>query len=76
MVRRSFAHRDFTARYNAYRGTALGLAHTLRQTALFRPRHRSKTVRGLYFTGHYTHPGVGVPMTLISSQLVAQEIGA
>lgn len=76
VVRRSFAHRDFTARYNAYRGTALGLAHTLRQTALFRPRHRSKTVRGLYFTGHYTHPGVGVPMTLISSQLVVQEIGA
>jgi len=76
VVRRSFAHRDFAARYNAYRGTALGLAHTLRQTALFRPRHKSKTVDGLYFTGHYTHPGVGVPMTLISSQLVAQEIGA
>lgn len=76
VVRRSFAHRDFTARYNAYRGTALGLAHTLRQTALFRPRRSSQTVRGLHFTGHYTHPGVGVPMTLISSQLVAQEIGA
>ena len=76
VVRRSFAHRDFTARYNAYRGTALGLAHTLRQTALFRPRRSSQTVRGLHFTGHYTHPGVGVPMTLISSQLVEQEIGA
>jgi 1-hydroxy-2-isopentenylcarotenoid 3,4-desaturase len=75
VVRRSFAHRDFSARYNAYKGTALGLAHTLRQTALFRPRHKSKALEGVYFTGHYTHPGVGVPMTLISSQLVAEEIG-
>ena len=74
VLRRTFAHRDFSARYNAYKGTALGLAHTLRQTALFRPRRHSKTVPGLYFTGHYTHPGIGVPMTLISSQLVAEEV--
>jgi phytoene desaturase len=76
VLKRSFAHRDFTTRYNAYRGTALGLAHTLRQTALWRPRHKSKKVESLYFTGHYTHPGVGVPMTLISSEIVADEIGS
>jgi 1-hydroxy-2-isopentenylcarotenoid 3,4-desaturase len=75
VVRRSFAHRDFAERYNAYRGTAVGLAHTMRQTAMFRPRHKSKAVAGLYFTGHYTHPGIGVPMTLISGELVAEEIG-
>jgi 1-hydroxy-2-isopentenylcarotenoid 3,4-desaturase len=76
VVRRVFAHRDFAARYNAFQGTALGLAHTLRQTALFRPRHKSRKVDGLYFTGQFTHPGVGVPMTLIASQIVAREIGA
>jgi len=74
VLKRTFAHRDFSARYNAFRGTALGLAHTLRQTALFRPRHRSSKVRGLYYTGQYTHPGIGVPMTLISSELVAREL--
>lgn len=71
---RVFALDDFTARYNAYRGTALGLSHTLFQTALWRPAHRSRKVANLYYSGQYTHPGIGVPMTLISSQIVAQEI--
>lgn len=74
VLQRTFSHRDFRGRYNAYRGTALGLAHTLRQTAVFRPRRKSAKVDGLYYTGQYTHPGIGVPMTLISSQLLAEEL--
>jgi phytoene desaturase len=31
-------------------------------------------VKNLYYTGQYTHPGIGVPMTLISSQIVARGI--
>lgn len=73
-VQRIFSGRDFIQDYNAYQGTALSLAHTLFQTAVFRPPHRSKKVDGLYYTGHYTHPGVGVPMTLIASQIVAEQI--
>jgi phytoene desaturase len=67
-------HRDFSSLYNAYKGTALGLAHTLKQTAVFRPSHRSKKVKNLYYTGQYTHPGIGVPMVVISSQILAKEI--
>jgi len=74
VVKRIFAINDFRDRYNAYRGTALGLSHTLRQTALWRPSHKSKKVKNLYYTGHYTHPGIGVPMTLISSQIVCNEM--
>jgi phytoene desaturase len=44
------------------------------QTAVFRPHHISRKVKNLYYTGQYTHPGIGVPMTLISSQIVAEEI--
>ncbi len=73
-VQRIFSHRDFSSDYHAYKGTALSLAHTLFQTAVFRPPHSSKKVEGLYYTGHYTHPGVGVPMTLISSEIVADVI--
>jgi phytoene desaturase len=73
-VKRLFAHNDFTKHYHAYKGTALGLAHTLGQTAIFRCSHQSKKVKGLYYTGHYTHPGIGVPMVMISSQIVAQQI--
>jgi len=74
VVKRIFAHNDFSSRYNAYKGTALGLAHTLKQTAIFRPKHRSKKVKNLYYTGHYNHPGIGVPMVIISSQIVAEMI--
>ncbi|MDH7594193.1 MAG: phytoene desaturase family protein [Methanomicrobiales archaeon] len=73
-VKRIFALKDFEERYNAYKGTALGLSHTLFQTALWRPAHQSKKVENLYYSGHYTHPGIGVPMTLISSTIVAREI--
>lgn len=74
VVKRIFAHTDFSNRYNAYKGTALGLAHTLKQTAIFRPKHQSKKLKNLYYTGHYNHPGIGVPMVIISSQIVADMI--
>ena len=65
---------DFANRYNSYEGTALGLAHTLRQTALFRPNRRSSALDGLYYTGSYTTPGIGVPMCLISGLHTARAI--
>jgi phytoene desaturase len=74
IYKKIFTHRDFSDRYNAYKGTALGLAHTLKQTAVFRPSHSSKKVKNLYYTGHYNHPGIGVPMVIISSQILAEEI--
>jgi phytoene desaturase len=76
VVEELFSVEDFADRYNATRGTALGLAHTLRQTALFRPPHASRAVDGLYFTGSYTTPGIGVPMCLISGLLTAETMAA
>lgn len=73
-VRRLYSQRDFIADYHAYKGTALGLSHTLFQTAVFRPSHRSKKVQNLFYTGQYPHPGVGVPMVLIASEIVAKVI--
>ncbi|MDZ7850232.1 MAG: phytoene desaturase family protein [Halodesulfurarchaeum sp.] len=68
---RSVSVSDYRELYNSMQGTALGLAHTLRQTAVFRPGHRSSALDGLYFTGSYTTPGIGVPMTLISGEHTA-----
>jgi phytoene desaturase len=70
----SFCVSEFADRYNSARGTALGMAHTLRQTSLFRPDRRSREVPGLYFTGSYTSPGIGVPMCLISGQHTADAV--
>ena len=67
------SHRDFINN-NLYKGTALGLAHTLFQTAYFRPSHKSKKVKNLYFSSHYTHPGIGMPMVMISSEIIANKI--
>ncbi|WP_226023188.1 phytoene desaturase family protein [Halomicrobium salinisoli] len=74
VVEESFAVSDFADRYNATRGTALGLAHTLRQTALLRPPNRSSAVDGLYFTGSFTRPGIGVPMCVISGEHAANKV--
>lgn len=74
VVKRTFSLNDFSADYNAFAGTALGLSHTLRQTSLFRPRTKSKKVSNLYFSGQFTQPGIGVPMTLISGQLTRDNV--
>lgn len=76
----SFSLRDFSSRYNAARGTALGLAHTLTQSAFGRPARRSRRLPGLYFAGAYTTPGIGMPMCLISGEhtaaTLARELGS
>lgn len=74
VVKRIYAVNDFKKDYNAYKGTALGLTHSLLQTAIFRPSHKSGKLDNLYYTGHYTHPGIGMPMCLISSQVLAKTI--
>jgi phytoene desaturase len=74
VVEEHFCVSDFASRYNSREGTALGLAHTLRQTGPMRPGHRSSALDGLYFVGAYTTPGIGVPMCLISGQHTADAV--
>jgi phytoene desaturase len=74
VVEETFTVSDFASSYNATAGSALGLAHTLRQTGPLRPNRRSSAVEGLYFTGSYTTPGIGVPMCLISGQHTADAL--
>lgn len=71
---RSFAYSDFVNEYHSFKGNAYGLANTLMQTAIFRPRCRSKKVRNLFYTGQLTVPGPGVPPSLISGEVVALEV--
>ena len=74
IYKRSFAHSDFVSDYNSFKGNAYGLANTLMQTAFLKPKLKSKKVKNLYFTGQLTTPGPGVPPSLISGQVVANEI--
>jgi phytoene desaturase len=73
VYKKSYAHRDFLSDYNSYKGNAYGLANTLWQTANLKPRMKSK-VPNLFFTGQLTVPGPGVPPTIISGNVVADQV--
>lgn len=74
VVKKTLSIRDYESLYNAYKGTALGLAPNFFQTAFFRPNNRSKKVQNLFYVGQDTLPGVGVPMALISAELAIERI--
>lgn len=73
VYRKVYAHKDFSDDYHAYQGNAYGLGNTLLQTAVLKPRMRSK-LRNLWFAGQMTSPGPGVPPSIISGQVAAQQI--
>jgi 1-hydroxy-2-isopentenylcarotenoid 3,4-desaturase len=73
-VRKVVAPGDFAADLNAWKGTALGPAHTLRQSAFFRAGNVSKKVEGLYYVGGSTIPGIGLPMCLISAEVLVKRL--
>ena len=73
-VRRTVAPGDFADELNAWRGTALGPAHTLKQSAFFRAGNKSKKVDGLYYVGGSTIPGIGLPMCLISAEVLVKRL--
>ncbi|MEY4560381.1 MAG: phytoene desaturase, partial [Actinomycetota bacterium] len=74
VVRRTMGPRDFQNELNAWSGTALGMAHTLRQSAFFRPKNYSKKLKNLFYVGHNTIPGIGLPMCLIGAELVYKHL--
>lgn len=73
-VRRTIMPADFVDDLRVWRGTSLGLAHTLGQSAVFRPKNVSKKVDGLLYTGSSVLPGIGLPMCLISAELVLKRL--
>jgi phytoene desaturase len=74
VVKHTYSVSDFVNDYNSFKGNAYGLANTLLQTAIFRPSCKSKKVKNLFYTGQLTVPGPGVPPSLISGEVVANEV--
>ncbi len=72
--RRSYCVSDFVSDYNAYGGNAYGLANTLSQTAVLKPKIRNRRVSNLFYTGQLTVPGPGVPPSIISGKIAANEV--
>ncbi|WAB84442.1 phytoene desaturase family protein [Microcella daejeonensis] len=74
VLRRTYGPGDFADDLNAWRGSMLGPAHTLKQSAFFRSGNVSKKVRGLYYAGASTIPGIGLPMCLISAEVLIKRL--
>ncbi len=74
IVKKSYCLHDFKNDYNSFGGNAYGLANTLKQTAILKPTLKNKKVNNLYYAGQLTVPGPGVPPSIISGQIVANEI--
>lgn len=74
LVKRRYFINEFIKDYNAFKGTALGLAHTLQQTAIFRPNNVHPKIANLFAVGAGTNPGIGMPICLISAELAYKRI--
>ena len=74
VYKRSFCIADFKKDYHAFKGNAYGLANTLMQTAFLKPKLKNKKLRNLFYTGQLTVPGPGVPPSIISGEVVANEV--
>jgi phytoene desaturase len=71
VYKKSYCVSDFVSDYNAYKGNAYGLANTLKQTAILKPKIASKKVKNLFYAGQLTVPGPGVPPSIISGEIAS-----
>ncbi len=72
--KKSYCVSDFITDYNSYKGNAYGLANTLQQTAVLKPKIRNKKLKNLFYAGQLTVPGPGVPPSLISGKISAEQV--
>lgn len=70
----SYSVSNFIDDYHSYKGNAYGLANTLMQTAILKPKIRNKKISNLFYTGQLTVPGPGVPPSLISGKIAAEQL--
>jgi phytoene desaturase len=74
VYQRSFCIADFKQDYHAFKGNAYGLANTLRQTAILKPKLKNKKLSNMFYTGQLTVPGPGVPPSIISGEVIARQV--
>jgi phytoene desaturase len=49
----------------------MGLANTLSQTAVLKPKIKNRKLKNLFYAGQLTVPGPGVPPSIISGKIAA-----
>ena len=74
VFKKIFGPDDFGTNFNSWENSMLGPAHVLSQSALWRNKNISKKLSNLYYVGATTTPGIGLPMCLISAELVYKRL--
>ncbi len=69
-----FTPQDWEKMINLHRGSGLGLSHTMLQIGGFRPANFDEKYKNMFYVGASTIPGAGLPMAIISSELVCRRI--
>jgi phytoene dehydrogenase-like protein len=62
------------ARTSSYKGSLYGASSNNWLSAFLRHPNSSLRMRGLYFAGGSVHPGGGIPLCLMSSKIVTDQI--
>jgi phytoene desaturase len=71
----SYTPNSWLNMYNLAKGAAFGsINHNLLQVGYLRPQNRHPHYHNLYFVGGSTHPGSGLPLTLMSAHLTSERI--
>lgn len=71
VAERRYSPADWAA-MNINHGATFNLAHNLSQMLHRRPQHRVRGFDGLWLVGGGTHPGSGLPVIFLSSQITAR----
>ncbi len=66
--------RDWESELNLEKGAAFGISHDLFQSAFMRPANWDRRDPKVFYVGASTVPGNGLPMVLISAELVEQRL--
>ncbi|MBP9970012.1 MAG: phytoene desaturase, partial [Paludibacteraceae bacterium] len=71
-----FTPKEWETMINLHRGSGLGLSHTMFQIGGFRPANFDEKFENTFYVGASTIPGAGLPMAVISSELVCKRVYA
>lgn len=66
--------RSWQNEFNLWKGSILGLSHSLFQVLWFRPSLKCKIFENLYFVGASAQPGTGVPIVLCGAKLLEKQL--
>jgi len=70
----AYTPEDWQKQFNLYKGSGLGLSHSMTQIGAFRPKNYDEEFANTFYVGASTIPGAGLPMAVISSKLVTERI--